>query len=176
MSNNTITINGQTITVPEGMQVNLSNGAIQIVPVTHKVVRVPYGTKAHQTVNTAPATKAVKASAKSSKKSPKDKTPFLSKEELAAIKAFFLAKQGCVTTADVDALAQSTGIPAGKIGYRINKHRQAVCYGFLTVANNDAFLASLTAQGSWIAGMFNSPKVEAARAENLAKAQTPVMA
>jgi hypothetical protein len=174
MSNNTITINGQTISVPEGMQVNLSNGVIQIVPITHKVVRVPYGTK-HQTVSTAPATKAVKAS-KPSKKSPKDKTPFLSKEELATIKDFFLAKQGCVSPEDINALAQSTGIPAGKIGYRINKHRQAVCYGFLTVANNDAFLASLTAQGSWIAGMFNSPKVEAARAENLAKAQTPVMA
>jgi hypothetical protein len=171
MSNNTITINGQTISVPEGMQVVLSNGAINIVPVAHKTIRVPYGTKAHQTVSPAKA-----KAAKPAPKSKKDKTPFLSKEELAAIKAFFLAKQGCVTSADIDALAQTSGIPAGKIGYRINKHRQAVCYGFLTVSNNDAFVANLTAQGSWIAGMFNSPKVEAARAENLAKAQTPVMA
>ena len=171
MSNNTITINGQTISVPEGMQIILSNGAIQIVPVSapvHKVVRVPYGTKAHQKVNT--------KAEKPAKKSSKDKTPFLSKEELAAIKAFFLAKQGCVTSDDINSLAASTGIPAGQIGYRIIKHRQAVCYGFLTVANNDAFVANLTAQGSWIAGMFYSEKVAAARAENLAKAQTPVMA
>jgi hypothetical protein len=166
MSNKSFTINGQTITVPEGMQVVLSGGAINIVPISQpKTVHLD---KKGQKVNTAALAKTTKHAKKA-----KDKTPFLSKDEIAAIKAFFLAKGGCVSSADIEALAAQTGIPAGKIGYRINKHRQAVCYGYLTVSNNDAFVASLVAAGSWIAGMFSNPKIVAAREENLAKAAVP---
>jgi len=168
MSHNTITINGQTITVPEGMSVNLVAGGIQIVPIqTHKTVRVPYGQKVD--------TKKLVKSSKAKEKKVYDKdNPFLTKEQMDAIKSFFLAKDGCVTRGDADSLAPQIGLTkeeAGKIGYRFNQMRKAVCYGSILVKDQDAFVKNLQSEGSWIVKMFYDPKVMETRTEKLTEAE-----
>ena len=168
--NHTITFNGQTITVPEGMSVNLPINAP-----THKTVRVPFGQK----VDTKKLSGEVKSSTKA--KSGKEKkvydkdNPFLTKEQMAAIKSFFLAKDGRVTKGDADTLAPQIGLAkdeAGKIGYRFNQMRKAVCYGSIIVKDQDAFVKNLQTEGSYIAKMFFDPKVMEARIAKLAEAES----
>lgn len=157
---NTININGLDIKVPANTSVVLSkDGAITLIPVTPKKSgpKTVHIDKHGQKITTAPLAQEVKKA---------KKVPFLSTEEFATIKTYFLAKGGCVSRLDAETLSLQSGIPAGKIGYRFNKLRQAVCYGFLTVPDTDAFQASMQANGGWMANLYTDPKVVQKREAN----------
>ena len=164
-----IKVNGLDVEVPANTSVSLGkDGSITFVPVTPKKPgpKTVHIDKHGQKINTNPLAQTVKGAQK--------KAQFLTTEEYAMIKVYFVAKGGCVSRLDTETLSAQTGIPAGKIGYRFNKLRQSVCYGFLTVPDTDAFQASLQANGGWMANLYNDPKVAKKREENLAKAQTAV--
>lgn len=163
---NTIIINGQSVTVPSGMSVNFVNGGIQIVPVqTHKTVHLD---KLGQKIDT----KATKAK---TPKTPKEQKPvdpkskeYYSKENLAAIKSFFVSKNGITTEEDVNNLAEQLKVPAGVIGSQFYKKSLAVCYGSITLPNVNAFLANAAANNYRVASLYNDPKIVAMRNEKLA--------
>jgi len=157
---NTININGLDINIPANTSVVLDkNGAITFIPITPKKSgpKTVHINKHGQKITTAHlAQEVIKAK----------KVQFLSTEELATIKTYFLAKGGCVSRLDADTLATQSGIPAGKIGYRFNKLRQSVCYGFLTVPDTDAFQTSMQANGGWMANLYTNLNIAKKREAN----------
>jgi hypothetical protein len=160
---NNITINGQTISIPAGMSVNLVNGTIQIVPVQPK--KTVHIDKHGQKVNT----KAVKAAAKKSELVAKKaiSKAFYSKENLQAIKDFFIAKNGITTDEDVSSLAENLGVPAGLVADQFRRKSLAVCYGSITLPNLGAFLSYAKEMGWRVADLYNNKDIATKRAENL---------
>ena len=152
-----IKINGLDIKIPANMSVSMGeDGSVIFIPITpkHKTVHID---KHGQKITTASLAQTVRSG----------KALFLSTEELKMIRVYFIAKGGCVSREDADTLADQSGIPVRKIGYRFNKLRQQVCYGYMTVPDTDAFQASLQANGGWMANLYTDPKVMAKREATL---------
>jgi hypothetical protein len=154
----TLTINGQAVKVPAGMIVQLgSNGNVSFVPVAHKSTK-------SQTVHP-PKPKAPEKPIYD----PAQTKKFYSKENLEAIKNFFVAKNGITTKDDATSLAATLGIPVGIIMSQFRKKSLAVCYGNITLPNVDVFLAYCTSQKWRTAQVYND--LAETRKANLAKSQ-----
>ena len=154
-----IKIGNQTIPVPAGMSVKFNkNGSFAFIPVAHKSTK-------SQTVHPPKPAKPVYDPAQTKK--------FYSKENLEAIKSFFIAKNGITTDADAISLAETLEVPVGMVKSQFRKKSLAVCFGAITLPNVNVFLAHCASQNPpyRAAQLYHDPKIVAERQKNLAKGQ-----
>ena len=158
---NTLSINGQTIKVPAGLSVTLDkDGNISFIPVAHKSTK-------SQTVHPAKP-KAIKI--EKPVYDPEQTKKFFSKENLEAIKSFFIAKNGITNDADASGLAATLNIPLGIVKSQFRKKSLSVCYGNITLPNIDVFLAYCTSKGWRTAQVYHD--LAETRKASLAKSQS----